>query len=202
MMVLFVGPNDLLSHRMRIAMGEKALSAEIHEIDVANPPPEMAELNPYSSVPTFVDRDLAIYDSRVIIDYLDERFQHPPLLPPNPVVRAQLRVALYRIERDWYTLFDKLNEGDEFAKNLLTASLVSSAEIFRAQHYFMSDDFTIVDATIAPVLARLPGWGITLPESAAPVLQYAKRVFARPSVAATLPLQQSTEAERALTTAR
>jgi RNA polymerase-associated protein len=202
MMVLFVGPNDLWSHRMRIAMSEKGLPAEILEIDVANPPPEMADLNPYLSVPTFVDRELALYDSRVIIDYLDERFQHPPLLPPNPVVRAQLRLALYRIERDWYGLFDALNAGDAHAKKLLVASIVSSAEIFRAQHYFMSDDFTIVDATIAPVLARLPLWGITLPASAAPVLQYAQRVFARPSVAATLPLPFDTESDHPLTAQR
>ena len=187
MMTLFLGTDDLWSHRMRIAMGEKGLAAKILEIDVSNPPPEMADLNPYLTVPTLVDRDLAIYDSRIILDYLDERFQYPALLPPNPVVRAQLRVALYRLERDWYGLYDALNAGDAHAKEVLIASIVSSTEIFRANHYFMSDDFTLVDATIAPVLARLPQWGITLPESAAPALEYAQRVFERPSVAATLP---------------
>jgi RNA polymerase-associated protein len=168
-------------------MIEKGLAAEVLEIDVGNPPEEMADLNPYLSVPTLVDRELAIYDSRIIIDYLEERFQHPALLPPNPVVRAQLRVALYRIEHDWYALESALNAGCENAKRLLTASIVSTADIFSMKPFFMSDEFTLVDATIAPVLCRLTGWGIVLPERAAPIVEYAKRVFDRPSVAATLP---------------
>lgn len=197
MMTLFVGMHDLWSHRMRIAMLEKGLSAEVLEIDVANPPVGMVDLNPYLSVPTLVDRELALYDSRIIIDYLDERFQHPALLPPNPVVRAQLRVALYRIEHDWYSLENALNAGDEDAKRLLVTSLVSSSDIFRSKPFFMSDDFTIVDATIAPILCRLTGWGISIPERAAPVVEYAKRVFDRPSVAATLPKEASSESQLA-----
>lgn len=195
MMTLFVGIHDLFSHRTRIAMIEKGLSAEVLEIDVENPPDDMAELNPYQSVPTLVDRELALYDSRVIIEYIEERFQHPALLPPNPIVRAQLRVAMYRIERDWYSLAHALDAGDENAKALLTAGLISSVDIFRARHYFMNDDFTIVDATIAPVLARLEKWGIELPASADSVRDYAKRLFERPSVAATLPIHTESETE-------
>jgi len=191
MMVLFLGASDLWSHRMRIAMVEKGLPADIVEIDVDHPPPEMAELNPFLSVPTLIDRELTLYDSRVILDYLEERFQHPALLPPDPVVRAQLRLALFRIEHDWYGLVDALNTGDEQAKSLLVASIVSNAAIFRARRYFLSDDFTLVDATIAPVFARLEKWGITLPEEAAPAVAYARRVFDRPSVAATLPTDLS-----------
>jgi RNA polymerase-associated protein len=185
MMVLLVG-NDLWSHRMRIAMTEKGLPAKVEEFDVDDPPPEIKEFNPYLSVPMLVDRDLTLYDSRVILDYLDERFQHPPLLPPNPVVRAQLRLAMHRIERDWYSLVEALDAGDARAREVLSEGILSSVEIFGARHYFLSDDFTIVDATLVPILSRLSMWGITLPERGAPVVEYMKRVFERPSVAASL----------------
>lgn len=187
MMTLFVGMHDLWSHRMRIAMIEKGLQADVLEVDMANPPAGMAAINPYMTVPTLVDRELAIYNSRVILDYLDERFPLPALLPPDPVVRAQLRVALYRVEHDWYGLEHALNARDERAKQLLRSSLLATTEIFAASRFFMNDEFTIVDATIAPILCRLSGWGIALPPHAAPILEYAKRVFDRPSVAATLP---------------
>jgi RNA polymerase-associated protein len=187
MMTLFVGMHDLWSHRMRIAMIEKGLQAELLEVDVANPPAGMVDFNPYMTVPTLIDRELAIYDSRIILDYLEERFQHPALLPPDPVVRAQLRVALYRVEHDWYSLEHALNARDERAKRLLRTSLVATTEIFAASRFFMSDEFTIVDATIAPILCRLSGWGISLPPGAEPIAAYANRVFDRPSVAATLP---------------
>ena len=166
-------------------MIEKGLSVEMLEIDEAHPPADMAELNPYMSVPTLIDRELALYDSRVILDYLDERFPHPALLPPNPIVRAQLRVALHRIERDWYGLEALLNEGHAQAKHLLTSSIMASVEIFAAKRYFMSDEFTIVDASIAPVLHRLTTWGVVLPQTAKPVFDYAKRLWEHPSVAAT-----------------
>lgn len=193
MMTLFLGAHDVWSHRMRIAMFEKGIPAEVLEIDIHNPPAEMVDFNPYMSVPTLIDRELALYDSRIIIDYLDERFQYPALLPPNPIVRAQLRTALYRIERDWYGLVSALDEGDERAKQLLIAGLTSNADLFRSKMFFMSDEFTLVDATIAPILCRLTGWGVRLPEAAIPVAEYAKRVFDRPSVAATLPQESDTQ---------
>ena len=133
-----------------------------------------------------MDRDLVLYDSRVIIEYLDERFPHPPLMPVDPVTRAQFRLALYRIERDWYSLAGEIAEGGDRkpvtrARKVLQDSIVSSVEIFSAKRFFLSDEFSLVDCSIAPVLWRLPIFGIDLPSQARPILRYMDEVFSRPS---------------------
>ena len=154
------------------------------------------DLNPYHTVPTLVDRDLTLYDSRVIIEYLDERFPHPPLMPVDPVMRAQFRLALFRIETDWYSLAEEAEvtgDGRLSAKSrkLLRESILQSAELFSAKPYFLSDEFSLVDASIAPVLWRLPVYGIELGGQAPSIEAYMSRVFARRS------FQQSlTELER------
>ena len=115
-MTLFSAPNDPWSHRTRIVLAEKGISIDIVSVEPGKFPEDLLDLNPYHSVPTLVDRDLVLYDSRVIIEYLDERFPHPPLMPVDPVTRAQFRLALYRIERDWYGLVQQI-EHDPDKKN-------------------------------------------------------------------------------------
>jgi RNA polymerase-associated protein len=153
-------------------------------------------LNPYHSVPTLVDRDLVLYDSRVIIEYLDERFPHPPLMPIDPVTRAQFRVALYRVERDWYALahdieLDPNSKTAEHSRKVLGEAICASAEVFKAKPFFLSDEFSLVDASIAPILWRLRVYGIELPAQAAPITKYMNSIFARSTFRACL-----TEAER------
>jgi RNA polymerase-associated protein len=137
-------------------------------------------------VPTLVDRDLVLYDSRVIIEYLDERFPHPPLMPVDPVTRAQFRLALYRIERDWYGLAQQIEQEPDKKQGLrlrkiLRDQVLASSEVFKAKPYFLSDEFSLVDATIAPILWRLPYFGIDLPPQAQAVTRYANHVFSRSS---------------------
>jgi RNA polymerase-associated protein len=144
------------------------------------------DLNPYHTVPTLADRDLTLYDSRVIIEYLDERFPHPPLMPVDPVMRAQFRLALFRIETDWYSLAEEAettSDGKLSSKSrkLLRESILQSTELFSAKPYFLSDEFSLVDATIAPVLWRLPVYCIELGSQAEPIEKYMTRVFARRS---------------------
>src|SRR6202008_729685 len=115
-MTLFSAPADPGSHRTRIVLAEKGISIDIINVEPGALPEDLLDLNPYHSVPTLVDRDLVLYDSRVIIEYLDERFPHPPLMPVDPVTRAQFRLALYRIERDWYGLVPQV-ESDPGKKN-------------------------------------------------------------------------------------
>src|SRR5688500_19755778 len=103
-MTLFSAPDDPWSHRTRIVIAEKAIDIEIVNVDSAKYPEDLLDLNPYHTTPTLIDRDLVLYDSRVIMEYLDERFPHPPLMPVDPVTRAQFRLALFRIEHDWYSL--------------------------------------------------------------------------------------------------
>ena len=144
------------------------------------------DLNPYHSVPTLVDRDLTLYDSRVIIEYLDERFPHPPLMPVDPVTRAQFRLALFRIETDWYSIAEEAENSNDGklgskARKLLRESILQSAELFGARTYFLSEEFSLVDCTIAPLLWRLPRYGVDLGPDSEAIDAYMNRVFARRS---------------------
>jgi RNA polymerase-associated protein len=185
-MTLFSKADDVWSHRTRIVLAEKSIHVEAIDVDEGNLPEDLLDLNPYHSVPTLVDRDLVLYDSRVIMEYLDERFPHPPLMPVDPVARAQFRLALYRIERDWYALVDQITDTDrkvsQQARKVLRDSILASADVFKAKPYFLSDEFSLVDATIAPVLWRLPLWEIDIPSAQAPsIARYMNLVFARPA---------------------
>ncbi len=181
-MVLYSSPASWQSHRARLALAEKGISHEVHLVDPANPPEDLLDLNPYSSLPTLVDRDLVLYDARVIMEYLDERFPHPPLMPSDPVNRARFRLALARIESDWYGPLAQLDTGDApKAASALRDSLVASAPLFAAKPFFQSDEFSLVDCSLAPLLWRLPCYGIELPLQARPVLDYGERLFRRPS---------------------
>jgi RNA polymerase-associated protein len=185
-MTLFSAPDEPHSHRTRIVLAEKGVEIDIINVVPGRYPEDLLDLNPYHSLPTLVDRDLTLYDSRVIIEYLDERFPHPPLMPVDPIQRAQFRLALYRIERDWYRLAQEIDQDrdkqhvEEHRKQLRDAVLQSS-DLFKIKPYFLSDDFSLVDASIAPILWRLRHYGTELPPQAQPLLKYAQTIFARPS---------------------
>ena len=184
-MTLFSRPTDIHSHRTRLVLAEKNINIEISNVMGDDLPEDLMDLNPYHTVPTLVDRDLTLYDSRVIIEYLDERFPHPPLMPVDPVTRAQFRLALFRIETDWYALAEEADPNDgrmsAKSKKLLRESILQSAELFSAKPYFLSDEFSLVDCSIAPILWRLPLYGIELGKDAEPIEAYMQRVFARRS---------------------
>jgi RNA polymerase-associated protein len=189
-MTLFSSATDPESHRVRLVFAEKGITVEVVDIDAGNKPEDLVDLNPYNSVPTLVDRELVLYDPRTIMEYLDERFPHPPLMPVDPVSRARARLALYRIEKDWYQQLPALESKSEKvytkARKILRDSLTSSAEVFGAKPFFLSDEFSLVDATIIPVLWRLKHYRIELPRQAKPVMQYATRMYARESFKASL----------------
>ena len=196
-MAIFSDGNDQYSHRVRIVLAEKGVVAEIVDCDKSNPHPEVAEYNPYNEVPTLVDRDLALYETAVIMEYLDERFPHPPLLPVYPVARAQRRLLLQRIERDWASKADRILAGKEDGAVLgqlrkeLEDSLISVSAVFEEKPYFMSDEFSLVDCYVAPLLWRLPMMGIQLPvKHAEGLLQYANRLFDRESFRTSLSKQE------------
>ena len=194
-MTLFSDATCPQSHRVRMVLAEKGITVEIVNIDPDNLPEDLIDLNPYQSVPTLVDRELVLYDPQVVTEYLDERFPHPPLMPVDPVSRARSRLALFRIEKDWYSLIRDLDSKNDKlvpkARKTLRDSLASSAEVFSAKPYFLSDEFSLVDAAIAPVLWRLKYYNIDLPPQARAVNEYAERIFARDSFKASL-----TEAEK------
>jgi RNA polymerase-associated protein len=190
-MTLFSAPTDPWSHRARLVLAEKGIAIELVNCDPHKLPEDLLDLNPYHSVPTLVDRDLVLYDSRVIIEYLDERFPHPPLMPIDPVTRAQFRVALYRVERDWYGLAQDIDQDREsktaaHSRKVLCEAICASAEVFKAKPFFLSDEFSLVDASIAPILWRLPFYGIELPAQAQPIVKYMNSIFARAAFRACL----------------
>ena len=189
-MNLFSSASCPQSHRVRVVLAEKGITVEIVDVDTNHKPEDLLDLNPYNTVPTLVDRELVLYDPRAIMEYLDERFPHPPLMPVDPVSRARTRLALYRIEQDWYELVPQLESRGEKtsskARKILRDSLTSSAEVFAAKDFFLSDEFSLVDASIAPILWRLKHYGIELPRQAKPVMDYAKRVFERETFQASL----------------
>lgn len=184
-MTLYSDPQSAYSHRVRMVLAEKSIAVEIMDVDPLNLPDELMDFNPYGTLPTLVDRDLKLYESRIIMEYLDERFPHPPLLPVDPVSRASARLFMYRVERDWYSLMDQILQGAEDgatkARKELQESLIATSPIFEAKPYFMSDELTLVDCTIVPLLWRLSTLGVTLPAVAKPVKVYAARMFARES---------------------
>lgn len=196
-MTLYSGAMDIYSHQVRIVLAEKGVSVDVLNVDLNNPCEDLIELNPYNTLPTLVDRELVLYTSRVIMEYLDERFPHPPLLPVYPVARARCRLMMYRIERDWYVLLNKINGDDEKAAKQARAELkdglIGLAPIFSETPYFLSEDFTLVDCCLAPLLWRLPALGIELPRGAKAIQQYADRIFERDSFQVSL-----SEAEREL----
>ena len=185
------------SHRIRLVLAEKGVAADIFDVLSGESPEYLAEVNPYASVPTLVDRDLALYDTRVIMEYLDERYPHPPLLPVYPVARANTRMLAERVQRDWCVQADTILDAKvkEPARNKarkeLRESLIGVAPVFANKEYFMSDELTLVDCSLLPLLWRLPILGIELPKAAQPLLDYMERNFARDAFQASL-----SEAER------
>jgi len=185
-MTLFSKPTCIHSHRTRLVLAEKNINIEISDVDGPDLPEDLLDINPYHTVPTLVDRDLVLYDSRVIIEYLDERFPHPPLMPVDPVTRAQFRLALFRIEMDWYQLAEQFEADGERklatkSRKMLRDSILASVDLFSAKKYFLSDEFSLVDCSIGPILWRLPVYGIELGSHAEPIEMYMKRVFERRS---------------------
>ena len=194
-MTLFSDPSSLQSHRVRLVLAEKNVTCDIVDVDPLDLPEDVIDLNPYGTAPTLVDRDLALYDARIVCEYIDERFPHPPLLPVDPVSRANTRQYMFRVENDWYPLVDQIlagGKGATRARKELKEGLIAAAPVFAANPFFMSEEYSLVDATLAPLLWRLSMLGIELGGVAGKqVNTYAARMFTRPGF-----IRSLSEAER------
>jgi RNA polymerase-associated protein len=194
-MTLFSGESDLYSHQTRIVLAEKGVNVEIIQADKDHWPAEIAELNPKNEVPVLVDRDLVLYNSRIIMEYLDERFPHPPLMPVYPVERGKSRLLMQRVETEWYPLVTAIMGDDvavsDAARIKLREQILMIAPVFDHYSYFMAEEFTLVDCYMAPLLWCLPKLGIELPKDLLGLKTYMVRVFERESFQASM-----TETER------
>ena len=190
-MTLFSAPTDPWSHRTRLVLAEKGIAIELVNVDPNKLPEDLLDLNPYHSVPTLVDRDLVLYDSRVIIEYLDERFPHPPLMPidpgdPGAVSRGPVPGRARLVRTGARHRSDPQGKTAAHSRKVLGEAICASAEVFKAKPFFLSDEFSLVDASIAPILWRLPFYGIELPAQAQPIVKYMNSIFARPTFRACL----------------
>ena len=187
-MALFSDPLDHYSHRVRIVMAEKGVTGEIIDSDLDSLSDELLQVSPYAELPVLVDRDVCLYDSVVLMEYLDERFPHPPLLPVYPVSRAEIRLFIQRIQKDWCEMFDnlvsaKLSDSElKKTRQEFKSQIIALSPILKEKPFFMSEDFSLVDCCIAPILWRLPLIGIELQKDTKtkPIYAYMQRIFTKP----------------------
>jgi RNA polymerase-associated protein len=123
------------------------------------------------------------------MEYLEERFPHPPLMPVYPVIKARSRLLILRLQAEWCNDLDQILLNKESPKVIsslrknLKEKIISTAPIFNEHPYFMSEDFSLVDCCVAPILWRLPVIGIDLSKDkkSKPIYNYMQRVFTQKS---------------------
>ncbi len=189
-MTLYSDATDPLGHAVRIVLAEKDINVEVTFTDIDSRPEDLHDLNPYDSVLTLIDRDLVLYEPQIIMEYLDERFPHPPLMPVDPVSRASNRQLRFRVLTDLYSLLDELESENEIAvanaRKNIRDNLTAVAPAFSQHPFFMSDEFSLVDCLLVPLLWRLDAYGVKLPAQARPIMQFAERIFERESFISSL----------------
>ncbi len=183
-MTLYSDGICLADHCVRLVLAEKCIHFDYQIIDPKDQPKILQQLNPYNEMLTFVDHEVVLYDAQIIMEYLDERFPHPPLMQANPVSRANNRICRYRIQRDLYSHVEVLQQDSNkrkaaTARRKMRENLTALAPIFAQKTYFMSNEYSLMDCYISPLLWRLPTLGIELPKQAKPLLNYADRLFNR-----------------------
>lgn len=197
MMILYSGTTDPYSHRCRFVLFEKGMDFEVKDVDVKNLPEDLAVMNPYNTVPVLVERDLILYEANIINEYIDERFPHPQLMPPDPVMRARARLFLHRFEQELFCHVPALESGNpkmmEKARAAVHDNLTQIAPVFTKQKFMLGDEFSMLDVAIAPLLWRLEHYGIQLGKDATPLMKYAERLFSRQGY-----IEAMTPAERAM----
>jgi stringent starvation protein A len=184
MMTLYSATTCPFSHRCRIVLFEKGMDFQIIDVDMDNKPEDLAVMSPYGRVPVLVERELILYESNIINEYVDDRFPHPQLMPADPVMRARARLFLYRFEQELFCHIDALENGTpkvaEKARAAIRDNLTVISPVFATQKFMLGDDFSMLDVAISPLLWRLEHYGINLPKQAAPLLKFAERLFSRP----------------------
>ncbi len=197
MMTLYSGTTDPFSQRCRIVLFEKGMDFQVIDVDMFNKPEDLAVVNPYNKVPVLVERDLVLYESNIINEYIDERFPHPQLMPADPVMRARARLFLHRFENELFCHIDTIEhaaqKAADKARHVVRDNLTQISPVFAKQKYMLGDDFSMLDVAIAPLLWRLDHYGIQLDKDAGPLMKYAERLFSRPAY-----IEAMTPAEKAM----
>ena len=197
MMTLYSGTTDPFSHRCRFVLFEKGMDFQVIDVDMFNKPEDLAVINPDNKVPVLVERDLVLYEANIINEYIDERFPHPQLMPPDPVMRGRARLFLHRFENELFCHIEAIERGEQKAadkaRQTVRNNLTQISVVFAKQKYMLGDEFSMLDVAIAPLLWRLDHYGIQLGKEAAPLMKYAERIFSRPAY-----VEAMTPAEKAM----
>jgi RNA polymerase-associated protein len=190
MMVLYSGTTCPFSQRCRFVLFEKGMDFEIRDVDLYNKPEDISIMNPYGQVPILVERDLILYESNIINEYIDERFPHPQLMPADPVMRARARLFLFNFERELFIHVQQLERRDhnkdtgkmmDRARMQIRDRLTQLTPIFVKNKFMLGEEFSMLDVAMAPLLWRLDHYAIEMPKTAAPLMKYAERIFSRPA---------------------
>ncbi|HEY2622902.1 glutathione S-transferase N-terminal domain-containing protein [Dyella sp. Tek66A03] len=192
-LALYTTADGIQCHRTRLVLAAKGVSYERVLVDPARPPEDLLDLNPYGTTPTLVDRDLTLYNTAVVCEYLDERYPHPPLMPIDPLSRARLRLAAVRIELDWLPEIDSIRAGGrpaDAARKRLREHLLASLPLFKASKFFLNPEMSLADCLVAPVVWRLPWLGVDLGREGKPILDYGERLFASQGYARSLTAEE------------
>jgi stringent starvation protein A len=179
-LALYSAADDIQCHRVRLVLAAKGVAYDLVLVDPAKPSEDLTDLNPYNSLPTLVDRELTLYDTSVVCEYLDERYPHPPLMPIDPLSRARLRLASVRIERDWLPEIDHIRAGGrpaDAARKRLREQLLTTVPLFKASRFFLNPEMSLVDCLVTPVIWRLPSLGVDLGREGKPIMDYGERMF-------------------------
>jgi stringent starvation protein A len=179
-LALYSAADDIQCHRVRLVLAAKGVAYDLVQVDPAKPPEDLIDLNPYHTLPTLVDRDLTLYDTSVVCEYLDERYPHPPLMPIDPLSRARLRLASVRIERDWLSEVEHIRAGGrpaDVARKRLREHLLAALPLFKASRFFLNPEMSLADCLVTPVVWRLPALGVELGREGKPIMDYGERLF-------------------------
>ncbi|MGA8148728.1 MAG: glutathione S-transferase N-terminal domain-containing protein [Gallionellaceae bacterium] len=198
MMTLYSGTTDPFSQRCRFVLFEKGMDFKVIDVDMLNKPDNLAVINPDNKVPVLVERDLVLYQSNIINEYIDERYTHPQLMSQDPVMRARTRLFLHRFENELFCHIDAIEHGQQKvadkARQMIRDNLTQVSVLFAKQKYMLGNEFSMLDVAIAPLLWRLDHYDIQLgKETASPLMKYAERIFSRPAY-----IEAMTPAEKAM----
>ena len=196
MMKLYSGTIDPFSHSCRFVLFEKDINCQVVDVDMHSSPEDLKLINPYSTVPVLVHRDLVLSEAKIINEYLDERYPYPPLMSSDPSVRARIRMFMYRFDKELFCHIDAIINGQpkmaDMARQALKDNLIQLSGTFSKHKFMLGDELSMLDVAIVPLLWRLDHYGIKLGNDAEPLLKYADRLFLRPAfIAATTPAEKA-----------
>ena len=170
--------------RVRIVLAEKGVEYEDVQIDLADRPAWLYEKNPLGKVPVLEEGAFVLPESPVIMEYLDERYPEPPLLPADPAERALARLWLERFDdvigHDYYAM----RRGGEGARERVEERLAALDRALDGTPYLGGRGFGLADAAYVPWILRIRDvYGVDF-EPYPALVAWLDRVLERSAVAA------------------